>query len=66
VTDLGNRQGGVMRDRFNTFVATHEMAWELAMAALAILYVAIGFAHDTTTRPPPAIQGCLLPSPLSW
>ena len=45
-----------MRDRFNTFVETHEMAWELAMAALAILYVAIGFAQDTTTRPPPTIQ----------
>ena len=36
-----------MRDRFNAFIASHEMAWELAMAALAILYVGIGFAQDT-------------------
>jgi voltage-gated potassium channel len=35
-----------MRDRFNAFVERHEVAWELAMAALAIVYVAIGFAID--------------------
>lgn len=35
-----------MRDRFNTFVARHEVAWELGMAALAVAYVGIGFVID--------------------
>jgi voltage-gated potassium channel len=33
-----------MRDRFNDFVQRHEIAWELSMGLLAILYVATGFA----------------------
>jgi len=43
-----------MRDRFNAFVARHEVAWELGMAALAIAYVGIGFVIDgaeTADRP---------------
>ena len=35
-----------MRDRFNAFIARHDMAWELGMALLAIVYVAVGFALD--------------------
>jgi voltage-gated potassium channel len=35
-----------MRDRFNAFVERHDVAWELAMAFLAILFVAVGFAID--------------------
>lgn len=35
-----------MRDRFNSFVGRHEVAWELAMAGLALLYVAIGLLND--------------------
>jgi voltage-gated potassium channel len=35
-----------VRDRFNAFFLTHEVAWELAMAALAIVYVALGFIVD--------------------
>lgn len=31
------------RDRINTFVARHEIAWELVFAALAILFVAVSF-----------------------
>jgi voltage-gated potassium channel len=34
------------RDAFNSFFVTHEVAWELAMAALAIVYVALGFIVD--------------------
>lgn len=34
------------RDRYNTFVARHDIAWELAMGAFAILFVAIGFLLD--------------------
>jgi voltage-gated potassium channel len=34
------------RDAFNAWFVTHEVAWELAMAAMAILYVAVGFIVD--------------------
>jgi voltage-gated potassium channel len=34
------------RDRFNQFVERHEVAWELAMGALALVWVAIGFLID--------------------
>jgi voltage-gated potassium channel len=39
------------RHRFNAFIARHEVVWELAMAALAIAYVGIGFAGDAATGP---------------
>src|SRR5450756_1863635 len=35
-----------LRDAFNGWFITHEVAWELAMAALAVLYVALGFLVD--------------------
>jgi voltage-gated potassium channel len=35
-----------MRERFNAFVERHEVAWELTMAGLAIVWVALGFALD--------------------
>ena len=34
------------RDAFNGWFVTHEVAWELFMAALAVVYVAIGFIVD--------------------
>jgi voltage-gated potassium channel len=34
------------RDAFNAWFVTHEVAWELAMAALAVIYVALGFIVD--------------------
>jgi len=34
------------RDRFNGWFVSHEVAWELLMAALAIVYVALGFIVD--------------------
>jgi voltage-gated potassium channel len=41
------REGDVgRRDRFNVFVERHEVAWELAMAALALIWVAVGFLID--------------------
>ncbi len=42
------------RDRYLAFVARHDIAWELGMAALAVAYVVIGFAADDadpTARP---------------
>ena len=45
-----------MRDRFNAFVDRHEVAWELVMASLAIVYVAIGFAFDVDGPPQPTIE----------
>ena len=35
-----------LRDAFNGWFVTHEVAWELAMAALAVVYVALGFVVD--------------------
>ena len=39
-----------MRDRFNSFIDRHEIAWELGMGLLAIFYVAVGFALDDPSR----------------
>jgi voltage-gated potassium channel len=44
-----------MRDRFNAFVDRHEIAWELSMGILAILYVAVGFAQDDRASPTSAL-----------
>jgi voltage-gated potassium channel len=38
-------------DRYNAFVARHDVAWELVMALLAVVYVAVGFALDDPTNP---------------
>ena len=38
-----------MRDRFNNFIDRHDIAWELGMALLAVVYVAVGFALDDET-----------------
>ena len=38
-----------MRDRFNEFIDRHDIAWELGMALLAVVYVAVGFALDDET-----------------
>jgi voltage-gated potassium channel len=35
-----------MRNRYNTFIARHDIAWELGMAALAVVFVAVGFWSD--------------------
>ena len=43
-----------MLDRFNGFVDRHDVAWELAMALLAIVYVAVGFALDDPALQPMA------------
>jgi voltage-gated potassium channel len=43
-----------MRDRFNAFVDRHDVAWELSMALLAVVYVAVGFALDDPALQPAA------------
>lgn len=35
-----------VRDRYNTFIERHEVAWELTMGALALIWVALGFLID--------------------
>jgi voltage-gated potassium channel len=40
--------GRSIRGRYLRFVARHEARWELTFAALAILYVAVGFADDSS------------------
>ena len=34
------------RSRFNAFVARHELAWDLSLAALALVYLLVGFVED--------------------
>ena len=46
-----------VRDSYNAFIARHEIAWELAFAGLAILFVIVGFAESEDTR----AQGAVLP-----
>lgn len=41
-----------MRDGFNDFVAKHEVAWELTMGFLAVVYVVIAFAGDDPNATP--------------
>lgn len=41
-----------MRDRFNAFVARHEVAWELTMGFLAVVYVTVAFAGDEPDASP--------------
>ena len=36
-----------LRSRVDAFIARHVVAWELVMAALAVVFVAIGFAGET-------------------
>ena len=38
-------------DRYTAFIAEHEVAWELTMAALAVAFVAIGFEVDDPDAP---------------
>jgi voltage-gated potassium channel len=49
-----------LRDAFNGWFVTHEVAWELAMAALAIVYVALGFIVDDATAEQPEIAAAEL------
>jgi voltage-gated potassium channel len=36
-----------LRELYNGFISRHEVAWELSMAALAIVYVGVGFGGDS-------------------
>ncbi len=36
-----------MRDRYLSFIARHDAAWELTFAGLAVAYVIVGFADET-------------------
>jgi hypothetical protein len=38
-----------LRASITGFVARHEVAWELGMVGLAVLFVAVGFAHHDAT-----------------
>jgi voltage-gated potassium channel len=48
------------RDAFNAWFVTHEVAWELGMAALAIMYVALGFVVDEVQGAGPEIAAAEL------
>jgi voltage-gated potassium channel len=46
-----------MRARYNAFIDRHEIAWELGMAFLAVIFVAVGFSLDER---PPGLEPLLL------
>lgn len=48
------------RDHFNQWFVTHEVAWELFMAALAIVFVALGFMADEAAADRPDIDAAEL------
>ena len=52
--------GATPRDAFNRWFVRHEIAWELAMAALAIVYVALGFIVDDAQSARPEIEAAEL------
>ena len=41
------RHGWPVREAYLTFIDRHEVAWELAFAAFALVYVLVGFADET-------------------
>jgi len=46
-----------LRDRYNAFVARHAIAWELTFAALALVYVVVGFlAEDSGPETRQAVE----------
>src|SRR5258707_1968543 len=40
------RQLQTVRERYNGFIARHDIAWELFMGFLAVVFVALGFLLD--------------------
>lgn len=51
-----------LRDRYNAFIERHEVAWELTFAALAVVYVAVGFYADDAPPDLAAAFGILDPT----
>ena len=41
-----------MRHAVNAFVLRHEVAWQLTIGALALAFVAVGFAAEDAGPPP--------------
>ena len=56
--DVATLLGGVARpmttqswrDRYLSFIERHDIAWELGMAGLAVLFLAVGFAGDDVSE----------------
>lgn len=41
----------IRRGHVTSFVARHQLAWDLAMAGLTVVYVALAFSEDTLSGP---------------
>ena len=52
--DIPDVRGQSLRDRYSAFISRHEIAWELGMGFLAVVFVAVGFAIDQTPTGPSA------------
>jgi voltage-gated potassium channel len=51
----GGRRPG-WRERYTAFVDRHEVAWELAMAALAIMFILVGLTDDVDSGPTTLVE----------
>jgi hypothetical protein len=40
-----------IRARYLAFIEQHDVAWELTFAALAVVFVAVGFVADWASEP---------------
>src|SRR5206468_6652082 len=49
-----------MRGRLTAYVARHQLAWELAMAALTMIYVVLTLLDDEAVRGLPEVLAVLL------
>ncbi|PZR62523.1 MAG: hypothetical protein DLM71_06430 [Chloroflexi bacterium] len=47
---------GRLRSGYNAFIERHDVAWELAMAVLAVVFVVVGFGGDASRG---AMRGAL-------
>src|SRR5262245_19372663 len=51
MSTLTSSQSDLVRARYRAFVARHEVGWELAFSALAVVFVALAFVPVTQDSP---------------
>jgi len=52
VDTTGSVGAASVRDKYLAFIARHDIAWELGMAVLAVVYLVVGFAGDDPAASP--------------
>ena len=57
--DVKRMRPVVRRGAITAFVARHQLVWDAGMAALAVVYLAVGVLTDESRGPSPAVLGVL-------